>query len=72
MSASELLLYVSVIILVGVVCIGLATNKKREKPKEVKEILVERSDTRFLVICPFCGAKTEQGITLCWNCGAKL
>lgn len=27
---------------------------------------------RVLVICPYCGAKTEQGITNCRNCGANL
>ncbi len=25
-----------------------------------------------LVVCPYCGAKTEQGLTHCQNCGAKL
>jgi hypothetical protein len=27
---------------------------------------------RVLVICPFCGAKTEQGITRCQHCDAPL
>ena len=71
-SVSEMLLYAGVIILVVIVCIGLLTNKKRKKSEEAKEIIVEKPATRILVICPFCGAKTEQGIALCWNCGAKL
>ena len=27
---------------------------------------------RVLVICPYCGAKTEQGLTKCQKCGADL
>ncbi len=27
---------------------------------------------KVLVICPYCGAKTEQGILVCQNCGADL
>jgi len=33
-----------------------------------KEIVSER----FLVICPFCGSKNEQGTSNCHSCGAKL
>ena len=32
----------------------------------------EREIVKVLVICPFCGAKTEQGIGKCQNCGADL
>jgi ribosomal protein L40E len=27
---------------------------------------------KVLVICPYCGAKTEQGITKCQKCGADI
>ncbi len=27
---------------------------------------------KVLVICPYCGAKTEQGLAKCQNCGAEL
>jgi ribosomal protein L40E len=27
---------------------------------------------KVLVICPFCGAKNEQGMTTCKNCGARI
>jgi len=33
-----------------------------------KEVVSER----FLVICPFCGSKNEQGTINCHSCGAKL
>jgi hypothetical protein len=29
-------------------------------------------ETRILVICPYCGAKNEQGILRCQNCSAEL
>jgi len=29
-------------------------------------------ETRYLVICPYCGAKNEQGIMKCQNCSAEL
>jgi hypothetical protein len=32
----------------------------------------EREVVRVLVICPYCGAKTEQGIGKCQNCQADL
>jgi ribosomal protein L40E len=33
-----------------------------------KEVVTER----FLVICPFCGAKNQQGLAKCQNCHASL
>ena len=32
----------------------------------------ERDVVKVLVICPYCGAKTEQGISKCQNCKADL
>ncbi len=32
----------------------------------------EREVVKVLVICPFCGAKTEQGLSKCQNCGGDL
>jgi hypothetical protein len=34
-------------------------------------IRVIESET-VLVVCPYCGAKNEQGITICANCGADI
>ena len=39
----------------------------REEATKEREVT-----TRILVICPFCGAKNEQGILKCYNCGAEL
>ncbi len=33
---------------------------------------VSAAGAKVLVICPYCGAKTEQGILACQNCGADL
>ena len=32
----------------------------------------EREVVKVLVVCPFCGAKTEQGLAKCQNCQADL
>ncbi|MHA1138290.1 MAG: PCI domain-containing protein [Candidatus Thorarchaeota archaeon] len=32
----------------------------------------EREVVKVLVICPYCGAKTEQGLSKCQNCQADL
>jgi len=32
--------------------------------------IIERE--RVLVVCPYCGAKNEQGITTCANCDAEI
>jgi hypothetical protein len=32
----------------------------------------EREVVKVLVICPYCGAKTEQGVSKCQNCQADL
>jgi len=32
----------------------------------------EREVVKVLVVCPYCGAKTEQGLSKCQNCQADL
>ncbi len=32
----------------------------------------EREVVKVLVICPYCGAKTEQGLAKCQKCGADI
>ena len=70
-SPTGLLLIALCVVVVGVMV------KSRRKKKEVKvtEAIsgqVDFKNAKVLIICPFCGAKTEQGISLCCNCGAKL
>jgi len=46
---------------------------EQEVPEESKTVIRERIVTeRFLVICPFCSTKVEQGVALCPNCGGKM
>lgn len=47
---------------------ALPDTIEAEPIRERERIVTER----VLVICPFCGAKTEQGLTKCQNCQADL
>lgn len=54
---------------------GAYAVKRKGGEEEVVEVLSEQvipKDVKVLVICPYCGAKTEQGIMKCQNCGADL
>ena len=38
-----------------------------------EERIIERTVERIvLVVCPYCGAKNEQGITICEKCGGHI
>jgi len=43
----------------------------RKKPSKVAEQQIPVG-AKVLVICPFCGAKTEQGVAYCQHCKAPL
>ena len=51
----------------GALGTSLSTSDSSSHVKE-REVVSER----FLVICPFCGSKNEQGTIQCSSCGAKL
>lgn len=36
------------------------------------EMFLEDEKGKVLIICPFCGGKTQHGITKCQKCGADL
>ncbi len=38
----------------------------------LEEMLSDEKAARVFIICPFCGGKTEQGLTRCQKCGADL
>ena len=48
---------------------GLVIGKRMMKQVEKELVSI---DAKVFVICPYCGAKTEQGITKCQKCGADL
>ncbi len=64
--------------IVGTVIIGIVAVSRRSKeispemPKPDLTLKEKEITTKVLIICPFCGAKTEQGLTKCQNCGADL
>lgn len=51
---------------IGIAAIGVAVSKRGKKVETISK------DAKVFVICPYCGAKTEQGIMKCQNCGADL
>ena len=53
---------VAVIAVAGIGGASLMVRKRSQVP----------TDAKVLVICPYCGGKTEQGITRCDKCGADL
>lgn len=63
-----------VILLIGIIGIVVSAGlyaSKRSKPGEAI-IPSINPDAKVLVICPFCGSKNEQGITICSKCNAEL
>ena len=45
---------------------------RKKHPSRPTTYAVTDAHAKVLVICPFCGAKTEQGVTHCQNCKAPL
>lgn len=50
-----------------IICCRTLWKKITEAGEEVAP-----TDVKVLVICPYCGTKTEQGIINCQRCSAKL
>lgn len=40
--------------------------------ENANEFFTDDSSTKVLIVCPFCGGKTEQGLLKCQKCGAAL
>ncbi len=40
--------------------------------ESVDEFFTNDASTKVLIVCPFCGGKTEQGLLKCQKCGAAL
>jgi len=64
------------LVLPGGICLEIVDFVRRRRTIEkVSSLdpLRERIITeRVLVVCPYCGAKNEQGITKCQSCGADI
>ncbi|MCK4566900.1 MAG: hypothetical protein KAU48_06290 [Candidatus Thorarchaeota archaeon] len=78
MQTDQAALVMTAMIIIGVITIANSRNKQAiSQPTQVHTQIPTQSTTdtqviKVLVICPYCGAKTEQGIGKCQNCQADL
>ena len=49
----------------------LVADNNNETSVDDEQVKIIEHET-ILVICPYCGAKNEQGVTSCTNCGAEI
>jgi len=66
--------FTSLLLLIGVIGIVLSAGVYASKRSKSGEVAIPsiNPDAKVLVICPFCGSKNEQGITICSKCNAEL
>lgn len=64
-----LMTYATIAVIITIIII-IALKRRRSKPSSVLPPLP--SNAKVLIICPYCGAKTEQGLTSCKKCNAEL
>ena len=73
---ATLSLVLPIIVVIGLFIVALCfitriTDDGDEYDSSREQVkVIERE--RILVVCPYCGAKNEQGITTCKNCGAEI
>jgi hypothetical protein len=76
--STALVMLLGIVGIVGIVIIGIVAASRRSKesspemPGPDSTLKEKEITTKVLIICPFCGAKTEQGLLKCQNCGADL
>lgn len=72
---------VSMILLITIVAVSLYFSARylHREPVEGKQMTIppqvrerEIIKERVLIVCPYCGAKVDQGVTYCTNCGGKM
>ena len=70
-----LLLPIAVVVLLFIVAIGfiakLVDDDDDDNGGSSGQVRVIEQET-ILVVCPYCGAKNEQGVTTCKNCDAEI
>ena len=72
----QFILPIAVVIVLFIIALGFIANIMDDddddsggsSSDEVR--VIERE--RVLVVCPYCGAKNEQGVTTCKNCDAEI
>jgi len=55
-----------------VVCCYVNQNSEDEGESNMKDQKTVEREIRYLVICPYCGAKNPQGQEYCKNCDGNL
>jgi hypothetical protein len=68
----SLVLPIAVVIVLFIVAFGFITKlvDDDDDDGDTPVKVIERE--RVLIVCPYCGAKNEQGATTCKNCDAEL
>jgi len=49
----------------------LVDNNDDKMGTDEEQVKIVEHET-VLIVCPYCGAKNEQGFTSCMNCGAEI
>ena len=62
---------------IGLIALFLlvTSGEQKQQPIVIQQAppsVITTSEVKYLVVCPFCGSKNEQGVTLCSNCKAKI
>jgi hypothetical protein len=68
----SLILPIGVVIVLFIIAFGFITNIVDDDESDDSSQVRVIEHERVLVVCPYCGAKNEQGITTCANCGAEI
>ena len=66
-----LVLPIAVVVVLFIVAIGFIGRIVDDDIDDGDQVKVIERET-VLVVCPYCGAKNEQGITTCANCDAEI
>ena len=57
---------------VVIVCIACVLRLRKKNPPPVVPLVVKTPAPLILVVCPYCGAKNEQGLLKCRKCSAEI
>jgi len=68
----SLVLPIAVVVVLFIVAVGFITKlvDDDDEDDDTRVKVIERE--KILVVCPYCGAKNEQGATTCKNCDAEI
>jgi len=68
----SLILPIAVVIVLFIVALGFIARIVDDDDDSSGERVKVIEREKILVVCPYCGAKNEQGITTCKNCDAEI